>query len=188
MQPDNCRPQPVACSVPSPIGHALAGLTLGWAVAPPPSSPRAAWTQAAIFAALGTAPDLDLLIGRHRAESHSVGAAIIVATVAVIMRWPIARSGGRIWLAVFLAWFSHPVLDALGTDKAAPLGILAWWPFSRDYFLTGWDVFLPIPRKWTEHGFTWQVMRAAARETMILLPFATLIFWLRTRVWRGRAE
>jgi membrane-bound metal-dependent hydrolase YbcI (DUF457 family) len=171
--------------VPSPIGHALAGLTLGWAASPPPARPRAAWTQAAIFAALGAAPDLDLLIGRHRAESHSIGAAAIVATVAVVMHWPVARTNARTWLAVFLAWFSHPVLDALGTDKAAPLGILAWWPFSRDFFLTGWDVFLPIPRRWIETGWAWQVLRAALREVLILAPIAGLTFWVRTRAWPG---
>ncbi len=172
--------------MPSPIGHALAGLTLGWAASPPASTPRAAWTQAAIFAALGAAPDLDLLIGRHRAESHSIGAAAIVATLAVVLRWPVARTHTQAWLAVFLAWFSHPMLDALGTDKAAPLGILAWWPFSRDYFLTGWDVFLPIPRKWTEHGFVWQVTKAAIRETLILAPIAAVTLWARTRFRTAR--
>ncbi|MEO8482620.1 MAG: metal-dependent hydrolase [Acidobacteriota bacterium] len=169
--------------MPSPVGHALAALTVGWAVAPPPATPRAVWTQAAIFAALGVAPDLDLLIGRHRAESHSIGAAMIVATAAVVMRWPVARTRARTWLAVCCAWFSHAVLDSLGTDRAAPLGILAWWPFSRDYFITAWDVFLPIPRRWTEHGFTLQVMRAATREFLILAPIAALMFWVRTRRW-----
>lgn len=174
--------------MPSPIGHALAGLTLGWAVAPPPDLRRAAWTQAAIFAALGAAPDLDLLIGRHRAESHSIGAAMIVATAAMLMRWPVARSRARVWVAVFAAWASHIVLDAIATDRGAPFGIMAWWPFSREYFLTTWELFLPIPRRWYEPAWAWQVMRAAMREVAILAPIAAVTYWTRVRTTRTARE
>ena len=170
--------------VPTPIGHALGALTLGWGVTSRPASLGTVCIQSAIFVAVGVVPDLDLLIGRHRQESHSVGAAILLASAAVLMRWPVADRPWRAWIAIFLASLSHPILDSLGTDRAAPLGIMAWWPFSRSYFLTGWDVFLPIPRRWYEAGFVWQIARAAVREVLILAPLAAVSWMLR----RGRRQ
>jgi len=170
--------------VPTPVGHALGALTLGWVATSRPSSMGAAWVQSAIFVAVGVAPDLDLLIGRHRQETHSIGAAAVLASAAVFMRWPAADRAWRTWTAIFLASLSHPILDALGTDRAAPFGIMAWWPFSRAYFLTGWDVFLPIPRRWYEAGFVWQIARAAAHEVLILVPLAAASWMLR----RGRRQ
>jgi membrane-bound metal-dependent hydrolase YbcI (DUF457 family) len=167
--------------VPSPIGHALGALTVGWAATPRPASTRAAWTQSLIFIAVGVAPDLDLLIGRHRQEFHSLGAAVVLASTAVIMRWPVANTRWRTWVAIFLACLSHPLLDALGTDNAAPFGIMAAWPVSRSYFLTGWDVFLPIPRRWDQAGFLWLITRAATREVLLLAPLAAATWVLRRR-------
>ena len=88
--------------MPSPVGHALAGVAAAWAAdllpgrrawrAIPPGAPFAtkflaffsgaggALTLAA--AALGVAPDLDLFLAQHRAITHSacaVAAAFIVA-------------------------------------------------------------------------------------------------------------
>src|SRR3954452_11367330 len=90
----------VRWGVPSPVGHALGALAVGWAVAPRPATSRAAWTQAALLAAAGVAPDLDLLMGRHSAETHSLGAAILVATVAAGLRAPVASTRAGIWMAV----------------------------------------------------------------------------------------
>ena len=105
--------------VPSPVGHGLAALAVGWAVAGRATSARGAWAQAATFVAVGIAPDLDLLWGRHSAETHSIGAAAIVASIAAWRRWPAAVTPSRIWLAVFLAWCSHPLLDAIGPRRHA---------------------------------------------------------------------
>ena len=56
---------------------------------------QGAWAQAATLVAVGVAPDLDLLCGRHSAETHSVGAAVIVASIAAWRRWPVAASERR---------------------------------------------------------------------------------------------
>ena len=99
--------------MPSPLGHALGAAAVGWIVAGRPRDGRFL-RQTAILVAAGVAPDLDLLIGRHSAESHSMGAAMIAGTVAAWRRWPVAQTRLRIWLAVFAAWLSHPIMDALG--------------------------------------------------------------------------
>jgi hypothetical protein len=154
---------------------------VGWIVAPRLPTRRDAWKQAACIAACGAAPDLDILIGRHSAEAHSVGAAVLVACALAAVRAPLAASRARIWLVACLAWMTHPLLDALGTDHAAPYGIMAWWPLTRAYYLTGWEVFWPISRRWHEAGFLTHNLAAAARELVMLGPFAALALWWHRR-------
>lgn len=172
--------------MPSPIGHGLAALAVGWAVAGREQPAARTLTQAAIFVAIGVAPDLDLLVGRHSAETHSVGAAAIVASIAAWRRWPIASTAGRIWLAAFLAWVSHPVLDSLGRDGTPPLGVMLWWPFSSAYVLGPWRVFEAISRRYWLDEFLWHNIRAVVREVVILLPLTALAFVAARR--QGRRQ
>ena len=90
--------------VPTPLGHGLAGIATGWAVAGVArESRRALIRQAAILAALAMAADLDLLVGAHSGPTHSIGAAAIAGVVAALARWPIARTRVMIGLVAFLA-------------------------------------------------------------------------------------
>jgi inner membrane protein len=169
--------------MPSPLGHALAGVAAGWLAAPPisPASSRSFRIQVAILSAVAVAPDLDLLIDRHSRETHSLGAAIIVATMAAFWRWPIAATRWRIWAAVFLAWVSHPLLDALAIDTAPPIGVMLFWPFSREHVQTGLAVFSPISRSWGQPGLVAHNAWAVVREVAILGPITGAVWWLRRR-------
>jgi len=148
-------------------------------VAPPAADRGAWWRQAATFAAVGVAPDLDLLIGRHSMETHSIGAAVAVALVAAWWRWPVARDRWHIWLAVCLAWMSHPVADALAPDTSPPIGVMLLWPFSADFYNSGIHVFAPISRRWWLPGFTLNNVLAVVRELLILGPVLALLAWRR---------
>jgi hypothetical protein len=172
--------------MPSPIGHSLAGLAAGWAVTPPAVGRRPLAIQAAFLMALGAAPDLDLLVHRHRYETHSIGAAVIAGAVAAFMRWPIAPTRARIFWAACAAWATHPLLDMLAPDHWPPIGVEAFWPFSRGFYITGLEWFLPIARDWRSSAAWWLDARAAVRETLILLPIVLLVWWIRTS--RGRTR
>lgn len=174
--------------MPSPIGHSLAGLAAGWSIAPPPEDRRARVKQAAIFLALGAAPDLDLLIHRHRFETHSIGAALVAGAVAALMRWPVASSRLRIFFAVTASWATHPLLDMLAPDHWPPIGVMALWPFSHRFYITGIEIFLPIAREWRSHATYVLDARAGAREILVLLPIVLVVWWLRTRKRRTRGQ
>lgn len=174
--------------MPSPIGHALGGLAAGWAVSPPEHDRRALITQSAIFMCLGAAADLDLLIGRHHYEMHSVGAALLAGVLAAWMRWPVGSSRWRIFLAATAAWASHPLLDMLAPDHSPPIGVMAFWPFSRGFFITGIEIFMPISRQWWRAGVLAFDARAAVREVLILAPLVGLVWWLRRRTSRSRGR
>jgi hypothetical protein len=166
--------------MPSSVGHALAAVAAGCAVAPPPASRRRRLIQAVIFGLVGASADLDLLFHRHSAETHSIGAAAIVATVAAVLRWPVARTRPRIWLAVAAAYLTHPLLDALAEDSSPPFGIMALWPFSSGYYICRLTIFDSIYRQWHEAGFVSHNLAAIGRELLILAPIAATVWWLRS--------
>jgi len=167
--------------MPSPVGHGLAAIAAGWMVARPAATAGERWTQSAILAAAGAAPDLDLLIGQHSGVVHSIGAAAIVASAAAAMRWPVARTRALIWTSIFAAWVSHPLLDALGEDSSSPIGVMALWPFTKRYFHSGLDVFSSIYRNWRAPGIITHNAAAIARELAILLPMVLLVWLVRRR-------
>jgi len=167
--------------MPSPIGHGLAGIAAGWAIARPAAEKRTLLIQTTAFALLAMAADLDLLVNRHSAQTHSIGAAAIMATVAAIWRWPLADRRWKIWIAAFAAYATHPLLDSLAPDTLPPIGVMAFWPLSSSYFNTGLAIFAPISRRYWLVGFFKKNGLAVAREILILAP----IVWL---VWRTRRD
>lgn len=174
--------------MPSPIGHGLGALAAGWGVAGLMAAGRPRWRQIVLLIGIGLAPDLDLLWGRHSQETHSVGAAVMVATVAAWQRWPVASSRWRIWLAVCAAWLAHPLLDALALDTSPPLGIMAFWPLSGEHYQTGLSVFGPISRRYWLDTFWTTNLTSIAREVAILVPVVAAVWWTRRPTGSGSSD
>ena len=136
----------------------------------------------ALYAALGMAADLDLLVGAHSGATHGLGAAVIVGTTV----WVVLRIRGvsrvvRTACASAIAYASHTLLDWLGTDSSPPIGIMALWPFSRGYYESSWHVFMAISRRyWLPEFWTFNLY-ALARELLILVPIALVLLLARRR-------
>src|SRR4051794_38679819 len=103
--------------MPSPVGHALAGLTVHALTAsgrPAFLDPR----RLAVVVGAALAPDLDLLFrlidGRnhHQNAMHSIGAAVL-AGLAVALWGRVRRHPGpiRLGLLATFGWLSHVGLD-----------------------------------------------------------------------------
>lgn len=167
--------------MPSPVGHALASLAVGWTAGRPAATTFARRRQAAILIAVGLAPDLDLLIGRHSAETHSLGAALIAGAVAALMRWPVASTRLRVFLAVAAVWFAHPLFDALSPDGTAPHGVMLLWPFSDGYVQSPVTPFMAISRRYWIPGFVQYTLTAVMREVVLLAPLVAFVWWARRR-------
>jgi inner membrane protein len=181
--------------MPSPVGHALGGLIAGWMVAGAPAvdplSQADAWRRAARhsapFALVAVLPDVDLLAGIHSRYTHSLGAAAIV-TLAVAWFVPRDRRNRR-WtfaLACGCAYASHVLLDWLGSDTSPPRGIMALWPWSSDFYLSGLEWFLATDRRYWLPGFVSRNLLALWWELALLAPPAVLTYFLR-RPRRGRS-
>jgi inner membrane protein len=140
----------------------------------------ATWRGAILLAALGAAADLDLLIGAHRTYTHSLGACIVITLIAMALT-PSSEPRLLTGLACGAAYASHLLLDWLGNDGAPPIGLMALWPFSSDYYESSLHWFLSTERRfWLPQFWTLNVI-AVAREIGTLLPITAAIWWLRRR-------
>jgi inner membrane protein len=146
-----------------------------------------AW-RIVLLSVLGAAPDLDLLIGRHRAESHSIGAAVMAGILAATLRWPLASTRFGIFVAAAGAWGSHIVLDMLGEDTSVPYGVEALWPLTTEFFTAGVDVFSSISRRWYTPRFLQETIAAIVYETLVLVPLLVIVVWAKRQLTSLRAS
>jgi inner membrane protein len=162
------------------VGHVLAGVAAGVGVTRQP--PR--WPGLLLFALLALAPDLDLLVGMHSRHSHSIGAALLVGAGAALVPPRLRREalgGGRaaFGLACAAAYASHILLDWLGTDRTAPIGIMALWPWSSAFYQSDLHLFHGISRRYWLPSFWSTNLMAAARELALIGPVTMLVLALR---------
>jgi membrane-bound metal-dependent hydrolase YbcI (DUF457 family) len=174
-------------SMPSPIGHGLAGLAIGLAAEPATVAQTSGWRLSkyavlgAVFAAL---PDADLVHSLlHRGVSHSIGAtAFLMIIAAVVTGWVTGRVQWRWVLLIGAAHGSHILMDWMGTDRYPPAGLEALWPFSRKFYISGWDIFPATERRVYLPGAWWTNVRALVAEVGLMLPVAFVTFLVkRTR-------
>ena len=166
--------------MPSPVGHGIAGAALALAFDRPASSDRvsARLTIAAVL--LAVAPDLDFLLGGHRGPTHSLAAAVLVGGVVWALLRGRAADAGRIALICASAWASHVLLDWLGTDTSPPMGLMALWPFSHDYFEAPVHLFSAVSRRFSRPELFWiPNLLALLRELVILGPVLLAATYLR---------
>jgi membrane-bound metal-dependent hydrolase YbcI (DUF457 family) len=180
--------------MPSPIGHALAGVAAAWAVDLVPgdrawrSAPESAsWFKRAgdgltvACVALAVSPDLDHLFV-HRTVTHSIAAVVVVGLVAAAWAANARRPIARVALMCAAAYSTHLLLDWLGTDRYPPRGIQALWPVSRGWFISNADVFAQTAR---QHLLTPAIMlqnfRAIVQEAAILGPVVVTLWLVRVK-------
>lgn len=183
--------------MPSPVGHTLAGVAVALAAErlplrlarQLPSFPR----LVILTVALAVAADLDLLarpLGfgyAHRMATHSLVCVAVMTIVATaVTGWVTGRVAWGLALAVSAAHGSHLLLDWLAEDPHVPQGIQLLWPFSRAWFISGWDIFLRTERDeaFTAYGVAINT-RAALRELVVVGPIVLALIWTRWRLKRA---
>lgn len=179
--------------MPGPVGHAIAGLAVAWMAdgsrriaragrresrGGPRQSPKVMlWCVLA-----ATVPDLDILLGSHRTYTHSLAAAVLAGTIAWLLARRTSARAAWVGLVIGAAYATHPLLDWLGKDSSTPPGLMALWPFSSTYYLSGFDLFPEISRRyWRPEEFIVGNLRAAVWEFLVLGPVAGLAWWGRQR-------
>jgi membrane-bound metal-dependent hydrolase YbcI (DUF457 family) len=176
--------------MPSPVAHGLAGLSVHLLTARNRVD-LTSMPHAAVAVAAAVAADLDLLLrfidGRnhHQAESHSIGAALIVG-VAVALAARVAGSRRAVGLGIVAAagWGSHLLLDYLGRDTHPPIGLPILWPVADGYFKFPWPLFLDIGRTLNWHTVGHNAL-AVAWEMILMLPILLATWWWRQRRGEG---
>jgi membrane-bound metal-dependent hydrolase YbcI (DUF457 family) len=159
------------------MGHAVGGLAAAFLA----DSALRRWQLSpallAASAAVAVVPDLDLLVGSHRTYTHSVGAVIVVGIVSYLLVRGRVPSAMRAACVLMAAYGSHLVLDWLGADTSRPPGLTIVWPISSDYYVSGWNVFGEVSRRyWLPHEFVIGNLVALAWE-MTVLGLLLLFAW-----------
>jgi LexA-binding, inner membrane-associated putative hydrolase len=179
--------------MPTPVGHALAGLATAWFSDAARRRTDDALTAACVFAAV--VPDIDIMFRSHRTYTHSVGAALIAGIVATALarrrrRWPRLGGGSSpdsgglvVGVVVAVAYATHVLLDWLARDSAPPFGLMALWPFSTRFYLSHVDMFLEVSRRyWKPSEFILGNLKAMGWEVVVLGPIVLLAWALGRRV------
>jgi membrane-bound metal-dependent hydrolase YbcI (DUF457 family) len=192
--------------MPSPIGHALAGVAAAWTADLVPgdrlwrTAPRdASWYARAgngltlACACLAVLPDLDLVMlpfkpETHRTVTHSVGAAVVVGLTAAAMAGRARRPAARVSLMCAAAYATHLLLDWLGADRFPPFGLQIFWPFSDGWFISGWDLFRQTARRQLMSPAIIRLNALAiAQEMAILVPILVALWLVRVKALAGLA-
>ena len=187
--------------MPSPIGHALAGIAAAWTLDLIPGDRAwrtapvgAPWHQRAgdgltlLCAGLAAAPDLDFAFVEHRTVTHSIGAVVFVGLFAAALAANARRPIARVALMCAAAYGSHLLLDWVGTDRYPPLGIQLMWPLNREWYLSGLNVFRQTARlRLFTHGPMMINLRAILQEMAILGPAVVALWLVRVKALAGLA-
>ena len=179
--------------MPTPIAHALGGVTAGCLVgisaalvtrgrAAEAPLPRIEGRRAiAVLAFLGMLPDADFLLGMHRSVTHSIGAMLIAAAFGSAS----VREGRLLAAAsVAAAYGSHVLLDWLGTDPSPPHGIMAWWPWTEEFYLSDARLFMRVCREYWLADCWRNNILALGRELLVLVPVTSATLFLSFRLSR----
>ena len=173
--------------MPTPLGHALGGLVLGGLVSGPTTRSltvgRRKVPLLVAWPICGMLADLDFLVGVHQGATHSLGAILVVALVTKMFepRRPV------LWVAAAAAYGSHLVLDWLGSDTVAPIGIMVLWPFDRGFYLSPYEWFFPVCRDYWIMACRADLVQAVTWELVSLGPLVIGVLLLR-RFRRGRTD
>jgi membrane-bound metal-dependent hydrolase YbcI (DUF457 family) len=176
--------------MPTPAAHALGGIAAAFLIDSFRRRPVLSPALLAASAVAAMAPDLDLLVGSHRTYTHSVGAVFIVGIVSWLIMQRRAPSALRAAVIVMAAYGSHLLLDWMGKDTSIPPGFTALWPFSSDYYVSGWNVFGEVSRRyWLPYEFIVRNSLALAWELMVIGPAVAVawVFW-STRTLQTKNE
>jgi membrane-bound metal-dependent hydrolase YbcI (DUF457 family) len=168
--------------MPTPVGHALGGLAAAWFAESISRKSSRTIPLAVACAAIAMTPDLDIPLGIHRTYTHSVAAVAAVGLLSWLVLRGRTTMAARFAVIIAAAYGSHLLLDWLGKDTSNPPGLMALWPFSSRFYISGFDVFGQVSRRyWKPDEFIVGNLKTLARELAILGPVTALAWFLRSR-------
>ena len=152
------------------MGHLLGGAIVGELLVP---------SALLLCAVAGAAPDVDFLWGGHNRQTHSLGAALLAGLA--VFAW---KRNARLAIAVTVAWSSHVLFDWLGSDDTPPIGVMALWPLSSEFYFANAFVFEAISRRYWLDNFIPHNVWAVTKEILILGPLLAAVMSVRSRARR----
>jgi len=179
----------------TPIGHALGGIVV-YATGEKSQFDIKLFLATLFFAVI---PDIDFLFGfvvgkpnlYHHGFTHSF---VFVICIGVAGAWLLSlknRKMFRFYTIMFISsGVSHLIFDLLTIDGTAPLGAPVLWPFTNDYFIFPFLVFLDVHRADNSAQFIQSMLnmhnlRTVMQEIFIITPVILFILWFKKRYQAG---
>jgi inner membrane protein len=173
--------------MPTPIGHAIAGLVVNKLT----RKSTVDLSEAALCIFMANAPDLDwipgILTGRpalyHQGISHSFGISILGSLLVAAAFHLTGRSFKRAFLIGLLAYSSHLLLDFFGLDSREPIGIPLLWPLLDQTFNSPIALFLNVQHVPSDQStvqdlinglLSWHNLLTIVVEVAVVGPFLLL--------------
>lgn len=186
--------------MPSAIGHFMIGATIALPISVIPSVRKTVRPMGLIILSglLGAAPDLDTIFFGvipyahffgHRGFFHSLFFAVLLAVSLAGLLFAVSRNlDFRAFLGItasfVLSLASHGLLDAM-TD--AGLGVMLFFPFSKERFFLPWRLFYAPPINITRLSFH-QVRLMIHSEWPIVLGCIAMASVVKFRIKRMNGE
>ena len=185
----------------SPIGHSLVGLAVYGFQGRPLARPD--YEQMFVFIVIANLPDVDFLPGLiagtpnlyHHGASHSLGAALIVASGLAGLAYIAKKSYPlRNFVLFWGLYMSHVLVDFLCHDGRPPAGVPLLWPFTNAYFTL--PILPPIRHAALDHATIGQVLRdivsthnlyAVFLEILLALVLTVVFIGFKRLVLKARA-
>ncbi len=180
--------------MPLPIAHTLAGYALSEMQLL--SFFDKNWKTILFFVVLSNAPDFDFLPGLflndasrfHHGVSHTLGASILAGFLGAL--W--FRKRLPFWKVFWIlgaVYFSHVLLDYFTEDPRAPYGVMLFWPFTDNFYISDFSIFKKVMRSndtltFFPSLFSMHNLSEALRELAILgsfCIFGKVSFFIRKR-------
>jgi membrane-bound metal-dependent hydrolase YbcI (DUF457 family) len=185
--------------MPSPVGHSLLGLAIGFAGLLPGAVDwrglaRQAWNARGallLCVVLANAPDIDFLFGisrgtlnfYHQTGTHTALWIALVSLSVWLIIWS-RRHGQSAWgfLLILALTGSHLLADMCCADNSPPYGIMLFWPFSDRYFLSPISLFPALAKSSWSDLWSMHNVGGMAMEALVTLPLvAAVLIWKRRR-------
>ncbi len=182
--------------MPSPIGHSLLGFSI-YLIFNKKVKLLQNWKKIFLYIFCANTPDLDFLLGAlegdinkyHHGVTHTLGFSVFLALiVALFLRIKKREKVLFSFFLTFLLVFSHVALDLFAQDTSPPYGVMLFWPFTGQYFVS-FPLFLLISRgsSWLSI-FNYTNVGALLRELIIFLPLVAIIYFLRVSIRTNKCE
>ncbi len=163
----------------SPVGHSLVGYAF-YQACHGKGKLTGDWWKIVLYIFAANAPDLDFIPGIflgdanrfHHGISHTLGFSLLFA----LMMYAIPRFRTKKDFTIFfLLYFTHVVIDFLSGDPRSPFGVMLFWPFTQEYFISSFSLFSDIHHLFLSDLFDSHNIRAIVREIMIFSPLIVLL-------------
>jgi membrane-bound metal-dependent hydrolase YbcI (DUF457 family) len=182
--------------MPTPIGHGLAG-ALVYAISTKGKDLLKSWRWLLVCVFFAALPDVDFLpalFGKldlanrlHRHVTHTLLFAILVSAGAFAVLKALRRQwAGRHSLILFFCLLSHMLLDLMGQDTRAPIGIPLLWPLVGKGMSIPVQPFLDLHKDTYAEMFDLHNLGVMAYEVLLFGSILLIVVALKLRGQRTR--